>query len=73
MTDREILEKLVNKFDVLVNKFDVLELKVDTIKEKVEDFQLDTKISERNIRHDIRYLRDEMDTVIQILKMNELV
>ncbi len=66
MTEREILEKLVNKFDVL-------ELKVDTIKEKVEDLQLDTKISERNIRHDIRYLRDEMDTVIQILKMNELV
>lgn len=66
MTDREILEKLVHKFDVL-------ELKVDTIKEKVEDLQLDTKISERNIRHDIRYLRDEMDTVIQILKMNELV
>lgn len=65
MTDREILEKLYNKFDVL-------ELKVDTLKEKVDDLQLDTKISERNIRHDIRYLRDEMDTVIQILKMKEL-
>lgn len=65
MTDREILEKLVNRFDVL-------ELKVDTIKEKIDDLQLDSKISERNIRHDVRYLRDEMDTVIQILKMKEL-
>ncbi len=66
MTDRELLEKILNKLEVL-------ELKVDTNKEKLDDLQLDTKIMERNIRRDVRTLRDEMDTVIQVLKMNELI
>ncbi len=66
MTDRELLEKILNKLEVL-------ELKVDANKEKLDDLQLDTKIMERNIRRDIRTLRNEMDTVIQVLKINELI
>lgn len=54
-------------------RFDVLELRESMTQKKLDDLSLDTKISERNIQKSIHHLDDEMETVIEILKQNNLV
>lgn len=55
------------------SRLDVIELKQDRTSKKLDDLQLDVKIAERDIRRDIHKLNDEMETVIEILKQNELI
>ena len=38
-----------------------------------EDLQPDVKIAERDIRRDIHSLNDETETVMEVLKMHELL
>ena len=40
---------------------------------KLDDLQLDIKIAERDIRRDIHDLNDKMETVIEVLKMNDML
>ena len=55
------------------DRLDVIELKQDRTAKKLEDLRLDVAIAERDIRRDIHELKDEMETVIEVLKMNELI
>ena len=75
--DEKLDEKLDQKFDEklrpIYTRLDVLELKQDRTMKKLDDFQLDMKVSERNINRNIHKLQDEMDTVIEVLKLHELV
>lgn len=57
----------------LENRLDIIELKQDRTTKKLEDLQLDVKIAERDIRRDIYTLKDEMETVIEIIKLNDLI
>ena len=66
------LEKINSRLDKIDNRLDVVELKQDKLSSKLEDMQLDIKLSERNIRRDIHLLKDENETIIEILKMNNL-
>lgn len=74
--DKKLDEKLApinNRLDKMDNRFDVLEVKQDRTDKKLDDLQVDFVIAERRIRHDIHELKDEMETVIEVLKMNEMV
>ncbi len=52
---------------------EVIEYKQDKTLKKLNDLQLDVKVVERNITGEIHTLRDEMDTVLQALKMHKIV
>ena len=87
MTDSEKLDKLIeavsqindrldkmdSRFDKMDSRFDIIELKQDRTEKKVEDLQIDIAVAERKIKRDIHELKDEMETVIEVLKMNELI
>lgn len=87
MTDSEKLDKLLetvvemkgrlnkmdDQFKKMDNHFDILEHKQDRTEKKVDSLRLDVAVAERDIRRDILELKDEMETVIEVLKMNELV
>lgn len=55
------------------DRLDIIELKQDRTTKKLEDLRLDVAVAERDIRRDIHELKDEMETVIEVLKMNELI
>ena len=55
------------------DRLDIIEIKQDRTAKKLEDLRLDVAIAERDIRRDIHELKDEMETVIEVLKMNELI
>ena len=66
-------DKMDNRFDKMDNRFDIIELKQNRTAKKVEDLRLDVAVAERDIRRDIHELKDEMETVIEILKMNDML
>ena len=66
-------EKMDSRFDKIDNRLNILELKQDRTAKKLDDLRIDVAVAERDIRRDIHELQDEMETVIAILKMNEMV
>lgn len=60
-------------FQKVLDRLNIIELKQDRTTKKLEDLRLDVAISKRDVRHDIHQLKDEMETVIEVLKMNELI
>ena len=67
------LDKMDSRFDKIDNRFDVLEHKQDRTEKKVDNLRLDVAVAERDIRRDIMELKDEMETVIEVLKINEMI
>lgn len=67
------LGNVENRLDKVENRLSVSELKQKTMADKLDDLQLDIKIAERNIKRAIHNLNDEMETVIEILKLNDLL
>ena len=66
-------KKLDQKLQPIYTRLDILELKQDRTMKKLDDFQLDMKVSERNINRNIHKLQDEMGTVIEVLKLHDLI
>lgn len=62
-----------HNFQHIFNRLDILALKQDHTAKKLDDLQLDFQIAKRDIQRDIHKLTDEMDTVIEVLKHNELI
>ena len=54
-------------------RLDIIEHKQDRAEKKVDNLRLDVAVAERDIRRDILELKDEMETVIEVLKINELL
>lgn len=50
-----------------------MEHKQDRTEKKVDNLRLDVAVAERDIRRDILELKDEMETVIEVLKMHDLI
>ena len=67
------LKPIKGRLDKMDQRLDVIELKQDRTVKKLDDLQLDVKLSERDIRRDIHTLRDEMDTVIELLKIHDII
>lgn len=66
-------EAMDHRFEKIENRLEVIELKQDRTAKKLDDLQLDVKIAEKGIRQDIHKLQDEMETVIEVLKQNEMI
>ncbi len=60
-------------FQKILDRLDIIEFKQDRTTKKLDDLRLDVAIAERDIRRDIHELKDEMETVIEVLKMNEML
>ncbi len=60
-------------FQKILDRLDIIEHKQDRTEKKVDDLRLDVAVAERDIRRDIHELKDEMETVIEVLKMNDLL
>lgn len=74
MMDQKLDEQLEQKLDcVLDNKLQPLYTRLDKIDERLDDFYLEFKCFEKDITKSVHKLQDEMETVIEILKINELV
>ena len=62
-----------SRLDKLDTRMDMMEVIMKRTVKKLDDLQLDVKIAERDIRRDIHDLNDEMETVIEILRMNDML
>lgn len=75
--DNELLKAISDMMDEKLKpinqRLDVIEYKEDRTSKKLDDLQLDVRLAERDIRKDIHTLRDEMDTVIELLKIHKIV
>ena len=69
----ELLKPINDRLDKMDDRLDIIELKQDRTAKKLDDLRLDVAVAERDIRRDIHELKDEMETVIEVLKMNELI
>lgn len=64
------IDKHLDKID---NRLDIIELKQDRMENKLVDFQLEMKIFSRNVEKNMHTLKDEMETVVEVLQQNELI
>ena len=72
--DKKLDEKLDKKLDEkLDQKLAPIYTRLDNIESQYNSFYLEFKGFERNISKSVYTLQDEMETVIEILKLNELV
>ena len=82
MTERELLEQLLNEIKELKasqnemkiaqydisERLDAINMKCDITRKKVDDLALDMKLMERGIRTDIRKLQDTTETIVVVLQ-----
>lgn len=82
MTERELLEQLLNEVKELKTtqnemkiaqcdiseRLDAVNMKCDITLKKVDDLALDMKLMERGIRTDIRKLQDTTETIVVVLQ-----
>lgn len=68
-----ISDMMDKKLEPINNRLDIMELKQERTSKKLDDLRLDVAIAERDIRRDIHELKDEMETVIEVLRMNEML
>ncbi len=66
----ESLKPINGRLDGMENRLNVIEHKADRTAEKLENLRLDVMVAQRDIRRDIYVLKDEVETAIEILKMN---
>ena len=82
MTERELLEQLLNEVKELKTaqnemkiaqcdiseRLDAVNMKCDITRKKVDDLALDMKLMECGIRTDIRKLQDTTETIVVVLQ-----
>ena len=87
MTDSEKLNKLLEtvvqmqgrfdkmdeRLDKMDNRLEVMEVKQNKMHEQLTELQLSQKLFELNTNKKLARLQDGLDTVEEILKMNELI
>lgn len=66
-------DKMDGKLKPIIDRLDIMEHKQDRTEKKVDNLRLDVAVAERDIRRDILELKDEMETVIEVLKMHDLI
>ena len=67
------LDKADSRFDQIDNRLEIIEYKQDRTARKLNDLKLDVAVAERDIRKDIHSLKDQTETIIEILKQNALI
>ena len=70
---REMFQKILEKIDKIDNRLDVMEVKQNKMSDQLTEMQLSQKLFEMNTNKKLARLQDGMDTVEEILKLNELL
>ncbi len=70
---KEMFQKLFDKIDKIDNRLDVIELKQNKMSDQLTELQLSQKLFELNTNKKLARLQDGLDTVEEILKINELI
>lgn len=87
MTDREILELVLEKVSSLENRMasmeanqekmqesiGMLDIRVGLVQKRIENLELDVKVAERDIRRDIKLLQDGQETLIEALEQKGIL
>ncbi len=87
MTDREILELVLEKVSSLENRMasmeanqekmqesiGMLDIRVGLVQKRIENLELDVKVAERDIRRDIKLLQDGQETLIEVLEQKGIL
>ena len=69
----EMFQKILDRLDKMDNRLEVMEIKQNKMHEQLTELQLSQKLFELNNNKKLARLQDGMDTVEEILKMNELI
>lgn len=69
----ERLAPINNRLDKIDNRLDVMEVKQNKMSDQLTELQLSQKLFEMNTNKKLARLQDGMDTVEEILKLNELL
>ena len=69
----EKLQSVHERLDKMEARLDILDIAGKRAAKKAEELQLDIKIAEREIRREVINLTDELDTVVEILKINDIL
>ena len=69
----EQLKPINDRLDTMDNRLNIIEIKQDRTIKKLEDLRIDVAVAERDIRRDVFELKDEMETVIEVLRTNEML
>ncbi len=70
---KEMFQKLFDRLDKIDDRLDVMEVKQNKMSEQLTELQLSQKLFELNTNKKLARLQDGMDTVEEILKINELI
>lgn len=70
---KEMFQKILDKIDKIDNRLDVMEVKQNKMSDQLTELQLSQKLFEMNTNKKLARLQDGMDTVEEILKLNELL
>lgn len=70
---REMIQKILDRLDKMDSRLDVIEVKQNKMSEQLTELQLSQKLFELNTNKKLARLQDGMDTVEEILKLNELM
>ena len=71
MDDR--LDKMDDRLDKMDNRLTTIEVKQNRMSEQLTEMQLSQKLFEMNANKKLARLQDGMDTMEEIMKMNELI
>lgn len=69
----ERFDKMDKRLDKMDNCLEVMEVKQNKMHEQLTELQLSQKLFELNTNKKLARLQDGLDTVEEILKMNELI
>ena len=71
MEDR--LDKMEGRLDKVEGRLNVVEVLQRRTTKKLDDLRLDMMVFQGNVRQDIYDLGDQMETVVERLKINEIL
>lgn len=69
----EMFQKILDGLDKMDNRLEIMEVKQNKMHEQLTELQLSQKLFELNTNKKLARLQDGMDTVDEILRMNELI
>ena len=67
------LDKVEGHMGKMEGRLNVVEVLQRRTTKKLDDLRLDMLVFQRNVRQDIHDLGDQMETVVEILKINEIL
>ncbi len=70
---KDRLGKIEGRLDKMEGRLNVVEVLQRRTTKKLDDLRLDMMVFQGNVRQDIYDLGDQMETVVEILKINEIL